>query len=155
MLKTKSTLVLILIALVLLSACGGQKYISYEETYKKLEEAEYTVIGETDKDEILETLQDLAESYNKYVDYEKSEYNIEYPKMDANTVNVKSIIKAKKGDNVAFIFYCEDEDSAIIVSYALNASYIKNMGQYFGGQDKNFVYLYSAEVNDILKFNRD
>ncbi len=56
---------------------------------------------------------------------------------------------------MAFIFYCEDEDSAIIVSYALNASYIKNMGQYFGGQDKNFVYLYSAEVNDILKFNRD
>lgn len=155
MLKTKSTLVLILIALVLLSACGGQKYISYEETYKKLEESEYTVIGETDKDEILDTLQEIAESYNKYVDYEKSEYSIEHPKMDANRVNVNSIIKAKKDDKVAFIFYCEDEDSAVTVSNAIFAIYIKNMGQHFGGQDKNFVYLYSAEVNDILKFNRD
>ena len=156
MYKTKSTIIFFLVSLVvLLSACGGQRYLSYEETYQKLEEAEYTVIGKTDKDEILDALQELAESYNKFVEHEKSEYNVEYPEMDPNATNVESIIIAEKGDSRAFIFYCEDEESALIINFALFGVYSSKLGEQLGSQDKNFVFLYSVEVNEILKFSKD
>jgi hypothetical protein len=133
-------------------ACGGPKYFTYEETIQKLEEAGYTVIGQTDKDEILETLTELAESYNKYVERENREYNVSLSEMDPNTTNVESLILAKKDDDYAFIFYCEDEESAMMIGYAINEVYGSKIGEQMAEQDKNFVFLYTVAVNDILKY---
>jgi hypothetical protein len=75
--------------------------------------------------------------------------------MDPNATNVESIIIAEKGDSRAFIFYCEDEESAVIINFALFGVYSSKLGEQLGSQDKNFVFLYSVEVNEILKFSKD
>ena len=94
----------------------------------------------------------MAGDYNEYVVYENSEYDRNLTKMDANTTNVESMIYAYKGELKVFIFYCEDEDSAVMVSRAIDSLFSSEMGEIMGSQDKNFAYLYSAEVNDVLGF---
>lgn len=150
--KIKKVVIPILVVMFLLSACGGKKYLSYQESYKKLEEAGYTITGHTEKEKILIFLQELAEDYNEYVVYENSEYDRNLTKMDANTTNVESMIYAYKGELKVFIFYCEDEDSAVMVSRAIDSLFSSEMGEIMASQDKNFAYLYSAEVNDVLGF---
>lgn len=155
MFKRKIIIGILFVFLVLLASCGGKKYPPYEEIYEKLDNAGYMVRGMTTEDEVLEAVQEIVDSYNELDPESHSGYFSSYPQMDANKIHVEKCIVAEKGKSLAFFFYCADEESAVMIGHALNALYSITIGQQMGGQDDNFAYLFSADVNDILKIRKD
>lgn len=151
MVKLQKILAMLFVFALLLSGCGD-KYLTYEQTVKKLEDAGFTVNSSTDADEIKERIAQLTSQYNSYVQNHEDE-GLSFIPIDS--IKVEKLIEAEKGDSsVAYIYYCKDEESAVKLSNVFITLYSTSIGEHCSGQDGNFFYIYTADVNEILQFMR-
>lgn len=146
--------------IVLLSGCGQKKMPSASTVVSKLEKSGYEVIVKTEATEIEETIAYIVDSYNAYVaqynlENQENENYVPFETVNMREISVKKLISGQKENSKAIFFYCENESSAVLLSRSLHATYMELFGEEsaFSGQNGKFVYLYSAEVENLFKLN--
>lgn len=155
--KSLSLIVLIL-PVLLLSGCNDSTYINYNDAINILETASYTVEATTNEQIIYDEVGAIATAYNSYVyqqNISEAENGSEYrlTSIYSNDISVNSMISANKDNLYCYIFYCEDEASAILLSNcftATSSSYFSIEGASYAVQDGNFAFIYSEAVNEVL-----